>query len=102
MKQLKHHAADFLNKPGFHEDGTIFSSIVLTKYEKRTDWDCVFKINDCNNRVSLSCWIDDEEDLDNLIYKLTIMVDHIKEFRDAVEVSGKEYLELKKKEDEQK
>jgi len=96
MKEIKHHRADFINKHGFHEDASIFSTIVFEDFREAMDWSSSLKIRDCDRTVSLSCWIHNQEDLDNLLFKVNTMVEHLTEYRDAVEKYGKEYLERSK------
>ena len=98
MKDIKniHCRADFLNKPFYEEDASIFSK--LTVYNKDSDgfgWDCTLKIRDCSSTVTIDTYIKDQGDLDNLLFKLTVMIEHLKELRDAVQQNGQEYVNRK-------
>lgn len=91
-KKEIHYRAEFLNKPFFEEDGSIFSKLIVDTKEEGYGWDCTLKIRDCSNTVSIDTWIKSQDDLDNLLFKLTVMIEHLKELREVVQQNGQEYV----------
>jgi hypothetical protein len=96
MKHNIHSRGDFLNKPFFHSDGTIFSKIVVDERGKHVDFEPEFKISDCSSTITLSFYLDKDEDYENGIHKINTMINHLEEFKEAFERGGKLYLELQK------
>lgn len=102
MEHKIHSRADFLNKPFFHSDGTIFSKIVLSERDKYIDVHVEMKISDCSDKITLNFYFEDEEDHENNLYKIDTMINHLKEFKRALERSSKLYFKLKEKEENKK
>lgn len=99
MKHNVHSRGDFLNKPFHHSDGTIFSSLVVEKENGNKNsyinWEAQFRMSDCNRTIDLNFYLNDEEDHENNLYKVDVMINHLKEFKRALERGGKLYFEMK-------
>ena len=97
-----HSRADFINLPFNGEDGSIFSEIVTYKGKEDkfvSKWDASLKLRDCSSTVSFDLWIRNEEDLENVLHKLQVMIDHLTELRQKVQQYGPEYVKTCKKDD---
>jgi hypothetical protein len=95
MRNL-HTRKDFLNLPFHEEDASAFSSLTRSKSYA----DCHLKIRDCDKYIRLELGFSGVEDLENSIYKLTTLIDHITELRANLIERGvglvKEFEEYKK------
>lgn len=85
---------DFLNKPHFDSDGSIYSEIKFTKGEKEQEDETVLKIRDCFTYVNLNVKVYTEEVFENSIYKLDILINHLQELRNNLPDARKKYVEL--------
>lgn len=93
-----HYRADFINKPHFHSDATLFTRIVYTENQKYSPVDVTFQMRDCSSSINLNLDASDVEEWENSDYKLQLILDHVSEFKAALR---KAFLmnqkELKKK-----
>lgn len=76
---------EFLNSPKTHptSTGLIVSQVSTERYKesKYTGTDNEIKISDCNRTISLNIDYMDEQEYDNVVYKLSTM---IKVFKDTL------------------
>lgn len=103
-KHKVHSKGDFLNLPFQHSDGTIFTSVIYDEGRYNTpDITCQFR--DCSHSIHLSMNVDTEDDLENSLHKVDVIVNNLKEFREALIKVRKLYVdheEKAKKEEEEK
>ena len=101
-KKIIFHKKDFLNMDGHLSDASIFSNVIRHKataedntaeYRSHDYWSTELKIRDCEKSVYIDLELDDLNQVANTVYKLTVLINHISELRDAI---------LKIKIDEQK
>lgn len=80
---------EFLNKPGFHSTGFILAEVSKTDLEKAKKMDyyspeMTLVIGDCNKTVAISFDPYKEEDIENIIFKVTLLAETINQFRNTV------------------
>lgn len=85
---------DFLNKPHFDSDGSVYSEIKFTKGEKEQEDETILKIRDCFTYVNLNIKVYTEELYENSMYKLDTLINHLKELKNNLPKSRKEYIKL--------
>lgn len=94
-RRVVFHRADFVNKPGFGEDASIMSQITITERSTLSDrpyWDACLKFRDCNSTVNFDVYVSSTEELDNLIHKVELMISHLRDFKEAVKIHGREFV----------
>lgn len=99
----QHSSGEFLNKPGFHSDATIFSEIKIECVDDQyINNDYTLRLRDCNETISIAIGIEDTEELDNVMFKLDTMINHLKKLKKACKeahlIYVKKSLELKNRE----
>jgi hypothetical protein len=95
VKKVIHHKAEFLNKPGFHSDASILTCISVEQESDYPYWNAELRIRDCNDVVSMNCSLEDTDDLENLLNKIEIMINNLKEFKKKLPIGFAEYMQLK-------
>lgn len=92
-------ARDFLNKPYNHSDGSIYSRISVHESEDFVDLSAQLKIRDCERPVHLSIYPGSEEELENAVFKVDIMIEHLYKLRQGLIKGHKLYAKLKKQQE---
>lgn len=88
------HRKDFLNGPHQHSDASIFSYIHVKNSSYGPRYEADLKIRDCNRIINLEVEIYDDRSYKNSIRKLTTLIDHLYELREALHTGREKYLEL--------
>lgn len=96
-REVLFHRADFLNKRGYHSDASIFSKLVVSADKKFSEQEFELSIRDCSKQISLAIYAYSEEEMQNVLYKLDTLIDHLSELRSSYESAYRMYDELTKK-----
>lgn len=97
MKKNIHQSADFLNKPFFHSDATIYTCLTINEESIHGGWDASLKIRDCSESVSIYVDADSIEELENSIYKLNTLINSLTKFRSVIIKHGYKFAKMREK-----
>lgn len=93
---------EFLNLEGQESMANIVAHIVKSDWGRKDDElnreiDVTLNIADCDRKISLALYLDDEYNRENSLNKVDTLIEVLTEFRDALEREAKYQARLEKK-----
>lgn len=76
-----HSRKEFLNKPFYHSDASVFSEVEIWEEEKEVSLGIVLELRDCWKKINLAFSVAEYEDLENSLFKVDTLINHLEVFR---------------------
>lgn len=97
---------EFLNLAGHNGMANVVANIVKSDYGRVDDdyrnVECKLDFADCTRVVNMDISLDDEYSRENALYKVDVLLDVLKDFREALVKEGKYQARLEKKRESKK